>query len=180
MAQNGMEIATETFTRTPTSLETQLVLVNQGTFQAKGTLRPDATFRRLEIRVYGPGGATGEPIQTSAVTFENGMATVEQPIGTVYGEPSRAGAGAVVYLNPSPSFMEQVLRRARAMGGDTVGVPIWTPAPGGSQVLEASVVFDDERATLTLAAVAVEFVTDGHGRILSGRVPSQGLVIQRK
>lgn len=180
LTQNGTTIATETFERSADVLETELAVVNQATLVTHGTLRPDATIGRLAVRVYGPGGPTGEPLQTSAVTFENGTATFEQPIGAAAGEPRDVAEGAVPYVNPSPSYMEQILRRARVLGGDTVTVPLWTPGPGGGQMIEATVVFGDGSATFTLGPVAVEATTDAVGRLLSARVPSQGLIIERE
>lgn len=184
LTQSGATIATETFHRAAALLETELTVVNQATLRTRGTLRPDATLARLEVTVYGPGGATGEPVQTSAVLFRNGTATFEQPIGTSAGEPREIGEGAVPYLNPSPAFMEQILRRARVVGGDTVAVPVWTPAPGGGRMTTATVVFRDaaageDAATLTLGGVVIEATTDRTGRLLSARVPSQALEIRR-
>ena len=180
LIQNGTVIATETFTRSPTLLETELEIVNQATLQARGTLRPDATISRLAVRVFGPGGITGEPVQTSAVNFADGRATFEQPIGEPAGEPKDVGEGVVPYVNPSPSFMEQILRRARTVGGDTVGLSVWTPAPGGGQVIGAVVAFDGDGGTLSMGGVAVEITTDAAGRLLSARVPAQSLLVERK
>jgi hypothetical protein len=180
LTQNGATIATETFERSARVLETELTVVNQATLQTHATLRPDATVGRLAVSVFGPGGATGEPVQTSAVRFENGTATFEQPVGTPAGEPTEVDAGAVPYVNPSPSFMEQILRRARAMGGDSVAVPVWTPGPGGGRMTTATVVFAERTATLTLGPVAIEATTDAVGRLLSARVPAQALVIARE
>ena len=179
LLQHGSEIATESFTRSATLLETALAIAGQGTFQTTGRLRPDATLSRLEVRVFGPGGATGEPIQSSAVSFRDGMTIVEQPIGTTVGEPKEVPAGVVPYLNPSPSFMEQILRRARAVGGDTVEVQVWTPSPAGGLVLPAAIIFAGDAATLTLGGVLIEIATDPTGRLLSATVPSQSLVIKR-
>lgn len=179
LTQNGTVIATETFTRSATLLETELTVVNQATLQTRGTLRPDGTISRLAVRVFGPGGVTGEPVQTSAVSFTDGLATFEQPIGEPAGEPKEVGAGVVPYVNPSPAFMEQILRRARVLGGDTVGLSVWTPAPGGGQVIGAVVAFAGDAGTLSMGGVAVEITTDAAGRLLSARVPAQSLVVER-
>ena len=179
LTQNGTVIATERFTRSATLLETRLEVVNQATLQTRGTLRPDGTVSRLAVRVFGPGGVTGEPVQTSAVNFAGELATFEQPIGEPAGEPKEVDEGVVPYVNPSPAFMEQILRRARLVGGDTVAIPVWTPGPGGGQVIGAVIAFDGDGGTLSMGGVAVEITTDGVGRLLSARVPAQSLVVER-
>ena len=179
LTQHGAVIATEAFTRSAALLETRLDVVNQATLQTRGTLRPDASLSRLAVRVYGPGGVTGEPVQTSAVTFADGFATFEQPIGQPAGEPKEVEPGVVPYVNPSPSFLEQILRRARVLGRDTVAVPVWTPGPGGGRIIGAVVAFDGPSGTLSMAGVAIEVTTDAVGRLLSARVPVQSLVIER-
>lgn len=178
--QHDVTIGTERFERTAASLAAELTLVDQATLQIRAALDPDATARRLDVRVFGPGGATGEPIQTSAVSFEGDTARFEQPIGTPVGEPRHVPDDAVAYVSPSPSFLEQILRRARVIGGDTVAVTVWSPAPGGGETRQATVAFAADSATLSLGGVTIEAVTDGYARILSARVPSQGVTIRRQ
>ncbi|MBW3552403.1 MAG: hypothetical protein KY466_02770 [Gemmatimonadetes bacterium] len=180
LTQNGTVIATETFTRSAALLRTELDVIDQATLQTRGTLRPDATISRLAVRVFGPGGVTGEPVQTSAVNFADGLATFEQPIGEPVGEPKEVEPGAVPYVYPSPSLMEQILRRARAVGSDTLAVPVWTPGPGGGRVIGAVVAFHGEGGTLAMEGVAIEITSDAVGRLLSARIPAQSLVIERK
>ena len=178
LQQFGTTIATETFRRTPTSLETDLTIPSEATVRTSSTLNRDGTLARLEVRVLPPGGE-GAPLQSTGVAFSGARATPERPIGNALA-PMDVPTGTVAYVNPSPSFMEQILRRARAVGGDSVTVPILTPGAGGLQVVEATVVFAADAATLTLGGVAVQAVTDEVGRFLSGTVPSQGLVISRR
>lgn len=180
LTQDGTVIATETFSRSATLLRTELDVVDQATLQTRGTLLPDGTISRLAVRVFGPGGATGEPVQTSAVNFADGLATFEQPIGEPVGVPKEVEPGAVPYVSPSPSLMEQILRRARALGRDTLSIPVWTPAPGGGQVIGAVVAFDGDGGTLALEGLAIEITSDAVGRLFSARIPAQSLVIERK
>lgn len=180
LVQNGIIIATESFERADDRLQARLEILNQATLRIDATLRPDATIGRLEVEVFGPGPVAGEPIQSSAVVFDDGTATFEQPIGTPAGQPSDVRPGALPFVNPSPSFMEQILRRARAMGGAPATVPIWVPTPTGGQVSDAVVAFEDGAATITFGGVRIEAATDDAGRLLAARVPSQGLVIERR
>ncbi|HSH46706.1 MAG TPA: hypothetical protein VK966_12750 [Longimicrobiales bacterium] len=176
--QGDAAIATETFSRTADRLETTLEITNQATLVTRSDLAADATIRRMEIEVYGPGGE-GEPIETSAATFAGEGVTLEQPIGTVVTEePQPAEQGSIPYVNPSPSYMEQILRRARAIGGDEVRVGIWMP---GQPIAETSVVaFDDGAATINLAGIVIEATTDAEGRLLGATIPAQGVTIIRE
>ncbi|HUF05908.1 MAG TPA: hypothetical protein VMP86_00815 [Candidatus Binatia bacterium] len=180
LIQDGRAIATESFERSGDRLETELAVVDQATLVTRADLNPDATIARLEVEVFGPGGAAGEPIQSSAVTFADGRASFEEPLGTATPGDREVDAGAVPYLNPSPASLEQILRRARAIGGDRVTVPIWVPGPDGGNVATAAVEFGPGTATIAFGAARVETTTDAVGRLLSARVPSQNLVIERR
>lgn len=179
LLQGDAAIATETFYRTAERLETTLEIANQATLVSRADLAPDATIRRLEIEVHGPDGAEGEPIETSAATFAAEGVTLEQPIGNVLNqEPQPVEEGAIPYVNPSPSYMEQVVRRARALGGDEVRVGIWMP---GQPLAETAVVsFSDGEATLDLAGIVIQVTTDDDGRLLSATIPAQGVSIIRE
>lgn len=179
LTQGETLVATEAFTRSADALDTELEVVGQARMVTHAALRDDATISRVEIRVFAPGQDEAGPTQTSAAEFGDGVVRLEQPIGTPAAEPSEVAEGAVPYLNPSPSYMEQILRRARALGGGSPTVQVWVPGPGGGQVVPAQVTFSGAAATLGLGAVAIEIETDDAGRILAASVPSQGLEIVR-
>jgi hypothetical protein len=75
--------------------------------------------------------------------------------------------------------MEQIVRRARAMGGESVQVPVFVASSGGV-TRSASVRFAGDSATLSLATTEVRVRVDPGGAILGGSVPAQGLTIQRR
>lgn len=179
LTQNGNQIATESFTRTADRLETQLDVTGQGIMASTSTLGADATVSRVELRVLPPGDPDADPLQSTAADFQGDSVHFEEPIGTEMGSVA-ASEGTVPYLNPSPSYMEQIVRRARAMGGSEVTVQIWIPGPGGGQVVPAQVAFADAGTTLTLGQATVEIETDDEGRLLSAEVPAQSLVIERQ
>lgn len=179
LVQANATIATETFERTADLLETTLEITNQATLVTRSTLNQDATIARMEVEVYGPGGIGDEAIESSAANFQDDAVTVEQPIGTALeGEPQPTGAGAIPYVNPSPSYMEQIIRRAHAVGGDDVEVSLWIP--GQPQGTAATVSFGDGSATIDLAGVIIEAETDADGRILSATIPAQNVTITRE
>ena len=177
--QGGNPIATESFTRTGDQLETQLEIPGQGTMATVASLNSDASVSRVELRVLPPGDPDAEPLQSLAAEFQDGTASVEQPIGTAAGSLD-AETGTVPFLNPSPSYLEQILRRARAIGGSEVSVPVWSPGQGGGQVVPAQVTFDGETAALTLGSVTFDVTTDEAGRLMGAEIPAQGVVIERE
>lgn len=177
LIQGDAVIATERFERTDDRLETSLELTNQATMVTRSTLHADATVSRIEVEVYGPGGVDGNLIQSSAATFENETVVLEQPIGEAVGDEAQpADAGALPYVNPSPSYMEQIVRRARVTGGQEVRVPLWIP---GQPQASATVTFGDGAATISLGGVVIEAETDDRGRLLGATIPSQGITIDR-
>ena len=180
LTQNENEVATEEFTRTGDQLETQLSIAGQGIIATTATLGDEATVSRVELRVLPPGEPDAEPLQSTAAEFGSDSVHVEQPIGSA-AAAAAATAGTVPYLNPSPSYMEQILRRARALGGSEVTVQIWVPSQGPGQVVPAQIAFaDDGTATLNLGAATIEVETDEDGRLLSAPVPAQGIAIERQ
>ena len=179
LTQGGNQIGSETFTRSAELLETELRVTGQGTIATVATLGDAAMVDRVELRILPPGDAGAEPLQTLAAEFRGDSVFVEQPIGTA-GATAGAGAGTIPYINPSPSYLEQIVRRARSLDGSDVTVQIWAPGPNGGQVAPAPVTCEGDRATLTLGAVTINITTDADGRLLGAEVPAQGLTIERQ
>ena len=180
LTQNGNEIATEEFTRTGDTLDTEMTVPGRAVIETNATLAGDATVERLEIRVFPPASPEADPLQTTAAEFRSDSVFVEQPIGTATAAQP-AVLGTVPFMNPSPSHLEQMLRRARALGGSNVTVQVWIPTQGAGQVAPAQIAFnDDGSATLSLGSVVFELQTDEDGRVLGGEAPAQGLVIERQ
>lgn len=179
LVQGGNQVATETFTRSGDQLETELRVTGQGIIATDAVLGTDGTVERVELRILPVGDPDADPLQSTAADFQNDSIHVEQPIGTATASSAATG-GTVPYVNPSPSYMEQILRRARALGGSEVTVQIWTPGQGAGDVGPAHVAFDGESAILTLGEATIELETDAEGRVLKAEVPDQGLVIERE
>lgn len=179
VTQGGSELGTETFTRSGSTLETELTIAGQGTLATTATLGAEATVGRVELRILPPGSPDAEPTQTLAAEFRQDSAYLEQPIGVDAGSTD-AAAGTIPYINPSPSYMEQIIRRARWVDGSEVTVQIWVPGPDGGRVTPAHVTFEGDSASLTLGDVTVDITTDADGRLLSAEVPAQGLTIERQ
>jgi len=120
-----------------------------------------------------------EPFTRTAARLDADMRVVAAGARIAYSMDRVASRpGLVTYVNPSPSAMEQIVRRARAMGGDSAQVPILGADNG--QLGEVAVRFvGADSAILSLGPVVLRMRVDRAGSLLGGTVPSQGLVITR-
>jgi hypothetical protein len=174
-------IATERFTRSGDRVESELVFPGQVRIVYTATLAPDATVPRIELQAFpAAGSADAAPAQRSVATFRSDSVFTETTTGDSTQTARHAATpGALPYLNPSPVMMEQILRRARVIGGEQVEVPVYVAGSGG-QVVPATVSFQGTgAASINLGGVEVVISTDAAGRILSGTVPAQNVSIER-
>ena len=174
----GDTIASERFTRTATRLDAQLGSRMGGRFVFGADLAADASITRLEASTYTGAAADTAAQQRSVATFRGDSVMLE--VTGAGARSSRIGTtrGVIPYVNPSPSLMEQILRRGRVLGGDSVAVPILVV--GGGQTVPAMVRFmGADSAVISLASVQVRARTDRSGALLGGTVPSQDIVIAR-
>jgi hypothetical protein len=81
-------------------------------------------------------------------------------------------------LNPSIGLVEQVVRRARVLGGQSADVSL-LPLNRGSSVATAQVSFTADSAVISADGTEVRLQVDAAGRILGGSIPEQGLTITR-
>jgi len=171
-------VAVERFTRTPARLEGELAL--QGTPMQRFTaeLAPNALVPRFEYSVQATGASA--PLVSATVVFrgDSALATVSAP-GAPPEQRFAPGAGALPYVNLSGALLEQMVRRATVLGGDSVTVPFFAVANG--QSFRATVRrYGTDSATITLPpGVELRLRTDVSGRMLGGCVPAQGITIER-
>jgi fermentation-respiration switch protein FrsA (DUF1100 family) len=169
-------LAVERYTRGAEGVE-GVLSVRQGPEVAyQMALAPDATVRRVELAARAPGASA----QRSVVVFRGDTVLVEVP--GAEGEPQTlrlpTQAGALPFLNLSVAVLEQVALRARALGGDTVTVPLFSPA-GGATFPARVVGARGARATLTVSGVEVRLELDAAGRVREAQVPAQGVRFER-
>lgn len=182
LIQGGNPIATEDFRRTAGGFEAELQPSGgQPGLSYQARVTSQALIDSLAVEMETPGGEPQrlvlmlEQSGDSAVvryTQWQGDSAVERTVGT--------RAGAVFYLNPSPSMMEQIVRRARALGGDSVSVPIFMPIGPGRTALVAVTFPHADSAVTNVGGVAVRMRVDEEGRLLGATVPTQGLSIERE
>lgn len=178
---NGDTVSIERFSRTATRLETELVVkIGAARFTMGATLAPDATVTRFE-NAYRQAAAdpSSAPLQSAVITFPGDSAIVEISGGgrdVVQRLGSRAGA--VPFVNPSFALLEQLVRRARKIGGPSASVPVFIVQ--GGQTVDFTVTWmGADSAIVAMAGVPARVRVDASGAILGGTVPAQGLTILR-
>lgn len=173
-------IAIERFTRTNASLEADFAASGTSLFHYTAMLTPAASVSSMQVTTNVP----GSPTRSASVTFRSDTAILVDRAAAGAGDSASTvrravPPGTLPYLNPSPSLMEQIVRRARAVGGTTVSVPLLIAGSGG-QTTPATVTFTPpDSARVTVAGVAVMLRVDSTGAVTGGAVPSQGLTISR-
>lgn len=179
---SGDTIAIERFTRSAEQLRGELLVSAAGVrFSYVATLTPDAAVTQLENALRPAAADSATPPQQSAViTFrgDSAIAVITQGSQTV---TQRLGsrAGALPFLNPSFALVEQLVRRAFAIGGDSVGVPTFLVQ--GGQTLSVTVRrLGADSVIVDLAGGApARLAVSPDGSITGGAVPAQGLRIVR-
>lgn len=85
---------------------------------------------------------------------------------------------AILYADPSPAGIEQVLRRARAVGGDTAVVPVFNLEDGTTTATVVRWTGADS-AVLTVAGVEMRAAVAVDGSLLGGVAPSANVRVVR-
>ena len=140
-------------------------------------LEPAAVVRRMTLELWRGAQAAGTaPTQRATLAFDGDSVRVE-----AQGSPPvrhAVRAGAVPFLSPSFVVMEQIVRRARALGGDSVSVPVFGLV--GGFVLDATVQWrTPDSVTVLVGGMPLEVVADAEGRLLRAWMPSQKLQVVR-
>ncbi|HEX8692978.1 MAG TPA: alpha/beta fold hydrolase [Longimicrobium sp.] len=179
ITMRGDTLAVERFTRAPGSLSAEVVLRGAGRLAWTAALAPDASVTGMEFRGYAQtAAADAPPAQTAKVELSGDSARV-----TVEGGGNRMvqalapGRGAIPVLSFSLLLVEQVLLRARALGGDGAAVPVFVV--GLPNALVARVAWRGDSAVVDLPSGAVHARVDAAGRLLGARVPAQNLEVSR-
>jgi hypothetical protein len=177
-------VAVEQFTRGPTKLEGTLVLRNakKTSERYSAVIAPDATVPLVEVTVRegtDSGPRKAKVVQRARVIFKQDSAAVDEVGGAglitrVFGTE----AGAVPYLNLSFALLEQAVRRARATPG---GSKISLFNLSGGQTIAARVSpLGADSLRLDIGDIRFHLRVDSTGRVLGGRIPVQGLIVERK
>lgn len=170
----------ERFSRTPERLESELAAEGQERLVQELQLNPDASVRRMEVRIYEAGAQPGaQPAERLVITFDGDSATAE---GTEGGQTQRQrfaapGGPVPIPVEESAVMLEQVLMRARKIGGEQVQVPIIS---GEGEIVNLSVTFTGPgQARVEAEGTRLDLRTDAQGRLLSGSNEGGNLTIRR-
>jgi hypothetical protein len=177
LTQGSDTIGSEHFSRTKDRLRAEFTARGMEAFRYDAELAPDASVKRIRLTVRPPAG--GAQTSTAAFAGDSVTLTREAPGDSARSARRPAAPGSVPYVNPSPSLMEQIVRRARALGGGTASVPVFVGGAGPANVTAVVDFAASDSARLELGGVSVLLRVDGAGAILGGSVPSQRLTISR-
>jgi uncharacterized protein len=169
----------ERYRRTPRSLEAELLIRGANArFTISAHLTEQGTVERIE-QAYRAGSADPQspPIQSAVMRFAGDSVVAEITAGgSTNVRRFAAPAGVVPFLNPSMALADLIVQRARALGGDSVEVPIFN-VQGGATATARVTRLPGDSVVLQLGAVPVRLALDGDGHIDGGTIPSQGLRI---
>lgn len=177
LTQGSDTIGSEHFNRTNDRLRAEFTARGVEAFRYDAELAPDASVKRIRLTVRPPAG--GAQTSTAAFAGDSVTLTREAPGDSARSARRPAAPGSVPFVNPSPSLMEQIVRRARVLGGGTASVPVFVGGAGPANVTAVVDFAASDSARLELGGVSVLLRVDGAGAILGGSVPSQRLTISR-
>jgi dienelactone hydrolase len=174
-------LAVEQVTRIGRDLEARL-LIRQPVVRLaqRVTLTDSSTVARVETTV--SPGATGDSVQQRAELVFRGDSAVSHVVNSQAKAPIpdrrlAVTPGAIPFVNLSGLSLELILRRARALGGDTARVPIILLA---GQIVPATVTrAGADSLVVLLGGVTLRARADAEGRLLGAVVPTQNVVFER-
>jgi dienelactone hydrolase len=133
-----------------------------------GRLTPAALMESAGITIYvNPADTT--PALRATLRFAGDSIGIDRGSGMNW---IRVGAGALPSMNVSAALLEQSLLRARAIGGDTVTIPLLF-LPNGPGTPVTIIRRSATTATLTIGGVAIEATLSADGRLAGAAIPSQ-------
>ena len=137
-------------------------------------LAPTALVTRIDMKTFRAGAdTTGE-----TASFVIGGDSLIARIGAAAPAHLPSATGALAIVNPSVAFMEQMVRRARSLGRDSVSLVVFVlgaPQPIAAVVRRVGA----DSVQLDYASVSVHLAVSADGRVLGGAVPAQDITITR-
>jgi uncharacterized protein len=171
--------AVENFSRSATRLDGEITGRGTGRLVYSAALGVGGVIQELRLRAWLPGAAPDDaPLQDARLTLD--VDSVRLEVASAAGsrtERLATAAGAVLYVNPSFAMMEQVVMRARAIGGTRVDVPLFV-AQGG-QTLRATVTWTRPDSVVIVLGTEMHAALAPDGSIRSASVAAQGLTVTR-
>ncbi|MEJ2215359.1 MAG: alpha/beta fold hydrolase [Gemmatimonadota bacterium] len=172
-------VASDVVTRTPTQVDVDMVYRAGGQrWHYTMTVAPDQRVTGITSAFYRVAQGDTAPYQTAVAEFVGDSVHVKISGSVSRTETIATTPGAIPYVNPSSGMIEQLLRRARAMGGATDTVPIF--AMVGGHTIPVSVTWQGaDSAVLHLAGVEMRAAVGPDGSLLGLTVPAQNAHVVR-
>ncbi len=180
MRRGGDTIAVESFRRTAVDVQGEIGVKGSVNIAFAMQTGPGAAVTGMQLNARAPGAPdSAPPLQRVTVTYAGDSVVVKlEGGGQSNTQVVKGAAGAIPVVNPSAVVIEQLLMRARAMGGrDSATVSGFVL--GTTSVFPGRVAFRGDSAVLTLGPTEVRARVDPAGRLLGAMIPSQNLVIDR-
>ncbi len=177
-------VATEQYTRSPGHLRGTLVHGDGTRIRYDATVAEDEAIVRLELSLWRPGAALDSRPAQHSITELTGPARDSLTRTDRERGPQRVWrqvvpGGAQPYLIPSVALAQQVLRRARVLGGDSVALGI-VVLNGAAMAQRVSVRWlPGDTALIGVAGNHVRVGLDAQGRIEDGSDPALGMSVKR-
>ena len=174
--RNADTLAAERYTRTANTVKGELVIAGAGIRQTYDmSLTPSGTVSRFETAAYRVASPADAPaLQSLVARFDSTGATIEAGGQTT---PHAAPPGILPFINLSGAVIEQILMRAKAIGGVAADVPVLVMA-GGQNTTAGVRWLGADSAIITLGP-ELRVRVSPTGQFLGGVVPSQGVYFVR-
>ncbi len=180
MALGRDTLTSEVVERTPTRLEVDMIDKSTGArWRYSLALAPGGSVPAMTNAFYRLASGDTVPYQSAEIAFVGDSVRV-----TISGNVSRVEAlattpGALPYINPSFAMVEQVLRRARAMGGAVDTVPLFMVS-GGRTIPAVVTRLGNDSATIGIGAATMRAAVGPDGALLGAVIPQQGVTVVRE
>jgi dipeptidyl aminopeptidase/acylaminoacyl peptidase len=174
-AEKTDTVVAERVARTSTELSGELLdRARGGRIAYVASLTPAALVSRLETKTY---RSAADTVPMSASLSFDGDSVIAR-MGSA--EPAHVPSPpeALAVINPSAAFIEQMVRRAIAIGADTSGIPLFIAGAPQAVTLIARRIARDS-LTLSYAGVVMRVAISPEGRLLGGALPDQHVTIER-
>jgi uncharacterized protein len=143
------------------------------------SLAPDARVPALTNAFYRLAKGDTVPFQTAEIAFTGDSVTVTIRGNMSHVEHLATQPGAIPYINPSFAMIEQLIRRARILGGATDTIPLFA-VTGGRTVPAVVEGVGTDSAIVHIGGTAIRTAVGPDGALLGAFIPMQGVRVTRE
>ncbi len=172
LRQGDDVVSAEWYSRTPRQAASEVVVNESEEFRYTLDVEPQGFVSRFEMETPQPGKPPFKSslrLQPDPLTGENGGQK----------NPVVVQQGIAPYYDQAPiGMLEQVVRRARIIGGERIELPVFRFV--GKKTISATITFKNpDSARVEVGGKVFQLVVDREGRILAGQIPAYGITIER-